>query len=229
MGMPREFLRACTDWAYFPPGCVYYHIEAADGITYFLQATVRNWIHPLGANPVNFEPQQSEETAVLRMLSAFKEKRDGIYESVKRSIPRYGFEPWFGELTELEPLPSEKWEITKVKSKVTGVAWFSIQSEKHKGNIRITWERYPNGACFAQIIDYALTEWKAGQDGYYRIKKNSETEFELIMGVKRKKFIREARPLINGSTGYAYKSGECIKGCRMTRQKQWIRRDQVDG
>jgi len=90
-----------------------------------------------------------------RMVSAFQEKRDGIYESVKKSILGFDFSPWFGAITKLEPVPSDPWEITKVKAKITGMAFFSMQSEKYQGMVRISWERYPNGAYFAQVIDDA--------------------------------------------------------------------------
>ena len=43
---------------------------------------------------------------------------------------------------------------------------------------------------------------------------------------KRRKFIRDPWPLNKGSNGYAYETGERIKGCRIARPKHRATPDQ---
>ncbi len=252
---------------------------------------------------MNLEPQQASQIMASEMLDDLQKKRDEIFASVKWSILYGELDRWFGKILELEPLPLAQWVISQEKSKPTGIAWFKIESEKHKGDIRVEWEQYRNGAYSIQVIDnadgfeifnrspsiippdieidpgtyvcrygafrchvmtfnsnqwtldyvdskgfihwehrarfqmvgkrlnviaaeersrvkvlhgYAVTDWKKSRDTYYRIKKVSETELEFMMGEMRKMFIRELRPRVKGTTGYAYESGERIKGCRHT-------------
>ena len=104
---------------------------------------------------MNPELQLSPEMTTSGLLDDLQKKRDGLYASVKNSILYGGLGPWFGTISELEPLPSGEWEISKQKSKTTGVAWFTMDSEKYKGDIRVEWEQYRNGDYFIQVIDDA--------------------------------------------------------------------------
>jgi len=60
----------------------------------------------------------------------------------------------------------------------------------------------------------------------YPVKKNSEVELELLIFEGPKKFLKEIRPIVKGSKGYAYKGGERVKGFRVSRLNRQLNQDE---
>jgi len=65
---------------------------------------------------------------------------------------------------------------------------------------------------------YVFTEWQQAPDTVHPVKKNSETEFELLLAGGRRPFTR-AR-LVRSAKGYAYSNGQRMPG-RVVPPKGW--------
>ncbi len=263
-------------------------------------------------NPV---PKPVPDTSDTTVVGACREKQGGIFAAVKESVLYGGFSPWFGKIEDLQPLPDRPWNISKQRATVTGSFWFSLRSEKHKGDILVHWEQYRNGEYVPQVMDdgggfeivnrtppilppdieigpgtyawragtfrgiiltigegtltldyvdrhgfiiweqrsrfqmvgkrlhliglesrsrervfhgYTFAPWKKMPEWSMRIKKNSDTEFEIIRNSHRLRFVRETKGPLKGWRGYAYMDGERIKGFRVARLKARKNQDQDD-